>query len=139
MGPERSYLLVVDPGNLYRFTNNNTPNSILNISIIIWKTISSQTLLEYSPTFIIQNRFGDLDWTNTPPSRGHRGTSWDIVGHRGMRAFHDVSLRNNYFFTQAHGQVELELDILPMGWMSRWMYKDKCSIVDKRPKISAES
>ena len=26
-----------------------------------------------------------------------------------------VRLRNNYFFTQAHGQVESELDILPMG------------------------
>ena len=26
-----------------------------------------------------------------------------------------VMLRSNYFFTQAHGQVELELDILPIG------------------------
>lgn len=35
MGPERSYLLVVGPGNWYRFPNNNTPSTILNISIII--------------------------------------------------------------------------------------------------------
>ena len=99
MGPERSYLLVVGPGNWYRFPNNNTPNTILNISIIIWKTISSQTLLEYSPTFINQNRFGDLDWTNTPHrggTVGHRGISLDTVECVRFTTFHyetTISLR----------------------------------------------